>query len=251
MVLDVLHDILSWEDGTYSFSNVSPPESALSVSLSTESMLMEAVRRQDELRRYRQKLTDPGLTLSLKELPDPDAPLTEEEKELFGLVDGRHTLGELVAESPFTDFEAYEALFRLVDAGWIEVGGRRTSEAEGVAAPAPTGWAASWRTEAVFAAACLVVIALVQLLAFKTTAAHDAPPSPESDAYANLALRDVRFAVDVEAARTGHAPGTLDALVTGGWLSTDQVTPNGLTLHYEPASADRAAVVEFAATAPR
>src|SRR5690349_12931091 len=116
MVLDVLHEILAWEDGTYSFSNVAPPESALSMSLSTESMLMEAVRRVDELRRYRQKLTDPALVLGLKELPDPDASLGEDEKELFGLVDGRRTLGELVAEAPFSDFEAYEALFRLIEA---------------------------------------------------------------------------------------------------------------------------------------
>jgi hypothetical protein len=252
MVLDVLHDILSWEDGTYSFSNVSPPESALSVSLSTESMLMEAVRRQDELRRYRQKLTDPGLILGLKELPDPDAPLTEEEKELFGLVDGRRTLGELVVESPFTDFEAYEALFRLVDAGWIEIGGRRAREddpAEPVAAP--TGWAASWKTEAILAGACVLFIALVQILAMKTTEADDARPSPETDAYANLALRDVRFAVDVQTAKVGHAPASLDELVAAGWLAPDQIAPAGATLRYTPAGADNAAVVEYVAPAPR
>jgi hypothetical protein len=247
MVLDVLHEILSWEDGTYSFSNVAPPESALSVSLSTESMLMEAVRRQDELRRYRQKLTDPGLILGLKELPDPDAALSEEEKELFGLVDGRRTLGELVIESPFTDFEAYEALFKLVEAGWIEIGGRRMSgqEASATAVPTPTGWAASWRTEAVLAGACLVLVALVQFLAMKTTAAENATPSPTEDAYANLALRDVRFAVDVDATQTGHVPVTLSELVERGWLTPDQVAPGGIALHYEPATVDRAAVLEF------
>jgi len=197
MALDVLHEILSWEDGTYSFSNVAPPESALSMSLSTESMLMEAVRRQDELRRYKQKLTDPGLILGLKELPDPDAALTEEEKELFGLVDGRRTLGELVAESPFTDFEAYEALFRLVEAGWIEIGGRRAAAEPAAAAVGKVdGLAASWRTEAVLAGACLLLVAVMQFLALRTTATDTRLGTPENDAYATLALRDVRAALE-------------------------------------------------------
>ena len=117
LVLDVLHEVISWEDGVYSFANGNPPESALPVSLSTESMLMEAVRRTDEMRRYHATLSDPSLVLGLKELPDPDAALSEEEKELFGLVDGRRTLGELVAEAPLNEYEALEALFRLVEAG--------------------------------------------------------------------------------------------------------------------------------------
>src|SRR5687768_14971562 len=107
LVLDVLNELIGWEDGTYSFSSVAPPESVLAVSLSTESMLMESVRRVDELKRYTQKLSDGGLVLSLKELPDPDADLSEDEKELFGLVDGRRTLAEVVAEAPLTNFEAY------------------------------------------------------------------------------------------------------------------------------------------------
>ncbi len=246
MALDVLHEILGWEDGTYSFSNVAPPESALTMSLSTESMLMEAVRRQDELRRYKQKLTDPGLILGLKELPDPDAALSEEEKELFGLVDGRRTLGELVAESPFTDFEAYEALFRLVEAGWIEIGGRRESAApEVVETRKATGWSASWRTEAVLAGACLLLIALVQFLGFKTTARDTRLGTPENDAYATLALRDVRAALDVERAKTGHLPATLDQLVEHGWLTRDQIAPAGVPLRYQRGAGDSTATLTF------
>ena len=169
MVLDVLHEILAWEDGTYSFSNVAPPESALTVSLSTESMLMEAVRRLDELKRYKQKLTDPALVLGLKELPDPDASLGEDEKELFGLVDGRHSLGELVTEAPFTDFEAYEALFRLIEAGWIEIMGRRAPEipAPGEAPVARQGLATSWRTHRPASSPCAT-----------TSRVPDEPPAP-------------------------------------------------------------------------
>jgi len=233
MVLDVLNEILAWEDGTYSFSNVAPPESALTLSLSTESMLMEAVRRLDELKRYKHKLTDPALVLGLKELPDPDASLGEDEKELFGLVDGRRSLGELVAEAPFSDFEAYEALFRLIEAGWIEIMGRRAPEAPAAseAAVARPGLATSWRTEMMMAGACALLVLVVQVLAWKSTPRPTRGPS--TDVYAALGVRDVRAALEAERARTGTYPQTLDALVENGWLEKRQLTPAGAKLTYQ------------------
>ncbi len=245
-VLDVLHDILSWDDGTYSFSNVAPPESALQVSLSTESMLMEAVRRMDELRRYKQKLTDPALVLGLKELPDPDAALGEEEKELFGLVDGRRTLGELVLEAPFNDFEAYEALFRLIEAGWIEIQGRRAPEAILEEVPAArAGLGATWRTEAALAGACVLLVLVFQALAWKTTHVP-APSSPGENVYATMGLRDVRAALEAEHARSGHYPGALDVLVAQGWLEKSQLKPAGAPLFYHAEEGDSSFVLSFA-----
>ena len=248
MVLDVLHEILSWDDGTYSFSNVAPPESALQVSLSTESMLMEAVRRMDELRRYKQKLTDPSIVLGLKELPDPDTTLGEEEKELFGLVDGRRTLGELVLEAPFNDFEAYEALYRLIEAGWIDIQGRRAPETVSAAVSAPRGGGIgeTWRIEAVLAAACAVLVLTMQLLAWKTTRPAATTGNPATNAYASLGLRDVRAALEAEYARSGHYPAALEALVERGWLEKSQLAPSGAPLTYHNAPGDSGYVLSFA-----
>ncbi len=245
MVLDVLHDVLGWEDGVYSFSNVSPPESVLAVSLSTESMLMEAVRRTDEMRRYRATLSDPGLVLGLRELPDPDAALSEEEKDLFGLVDGRHTLGELVAQSSLTDYEAYEALFRLVEAGWIEIQGRREPEE---ASPADLHTARrvlgpTWRADLALAGAALALMAVMQFLAWKTTP-YPAPVSTGEDAYAALALRDVRFALEVHRTRTGRYPASLGTLVEEGWLSERQQSPADYAFAYAPGPAGEAYTLE-------
>ena len=245
MVLDVLHEVLNWDDGIYSFSNVTPPESVLPMSLSTESMLMEAVRRTDEMRRYQGKLNHPGLVLGLRELPDPDAALSEEEKELFGLVDGRRTLGELVAESALTEYEAYEALYRLVEAGWIELQGRRAQE-EPVAVDPNTArrvLGATWRTDLVLAGMAVALVVVIQVLAWRTAPAMPAPdPARVSvdDPYAALALRDVRFALDLHRIRHGSYPSSLDALVGEGWLEPRQTGYAGLRLEYEP-SPDRGA----------
>jgi hypothetical protein len=238
MVLDVLHEVLNWDDGVYSFSNVTPPESVLPVSLSTESMLMEAVRRTDEMRRYQAKLSDPGLVLGLRELPDPDAALSEEEKELFGLVDGRHTLGELVAESALTDYEAYEALFRLVEAGWIELQGRRATVEEPM--PAETNAARrvlgdSWRTDLVLAGAAALLLVVVQVAAWKTAPTPSRPDpalATATDAYAAMAMRDVRFALDLHQVRSGRYPERLEALVDAGWLHRRQCGYGGLAFDY-------------------
>ncbi|MEO6463380.1 MAG: DUF4388 domain-containing protein [Candidatus Eisenbacteria bacterium] len=250
MVLDVLHDVLVWDDGIYSFSNVTPPESVLPVSLSTESMLMEAVRRTDEMRRYQTKLTDKGLVLGLRELPDPDAALSEEEKELFGLVDGRRTLGELLAEAPLTDYEAYEALYRLVDAGWIELQGRRAPEE-----PAPVdlnaarrALGASWRIDLALAGSCMAVVLVFQVLAWKTSpaVALAAPATAATDdPYAALALRDVRFALDMHRTQKGRYPGSLDALVEAGWLQRRQQAYGRYAYAYAPALDGGSYTLEF------
>jgi hypothetical protein len=252
MVLDVLHDVLVWDDGIYSFSNVTPPETVLPVSLSTESMLMEAVRRTDEMRRYKLKLTDPGLVLGLRELPDPDAALSEEEKELFGLVDGRRTLGELVAEASLTDYEAYEALYRLVEAGWIELQGRRAPEE-----PAPLDMnaarralGASWRTDLALAGASIALVLVFQAVAWKTSpAAPAAAPATaaDDDPYAALALRDVRFALDMFHTQQGHYPASLAELVAAGWLHPRQQTYGQLAFAYAPGPDNASYTLEFKA----
>jgi hypothetical protein len=233
LVLDVLHEVISWDDGVYSFANGNPPESALPVSLSTESMLMEAVRRTDEMRRYQTTLSDPSLVLGLKELPDPDAPLSEEEKELFGLVDGRRTLGELVAEAPLNEYEALEALFRLVEAGWIEIQGRRAREEAAPVDMTATrrSLAATWRYDAILAAAALALVVIMQVAGWKTAPA--AVPA-ERDAYATLALSDVRFALDVHRTERGRYPRELGELVTAGWIRAEQTRVDGRPMAYAP-----------------
>jgi hypothetical protein len=237
MVLDEMHDVLGWDDGIYSFSNVSPPETVLPISLSTESMLMEAVRRTDEMRRYQVKLSDPGLVLGLRELPDPDAALSEEEKELFGLVDGRRTLGELIQEAPLTDYEAYEALDRLIEAGWIEIQGRREPEAPAVIEmnAARRALGASWRSDLLLATAAIALMGLMQVAVWKTVPRPTAiAVAPADDAYASLALDDVRFALELQKTRDGRYPTTLGTLVEAGWLSAGQQAPADFAFAYAP-----------------
>jgi hypothetical protein len=120
MTIDLLFRLLSWEDAAYAFSVCNPPESSLPISFSTDGLLMESVRRIDESRRYLQELPEGHEIPGLRELPDPDASLSEDEKELFALVDSNRTIAEIVAEAPLCDFEALEGLSSLFENGWVE-----------------------------------------------------------------------------------------------------------------------------------
>ena len=236
MVLDLLFRMLRWENGEYSFSAVVPPESALRVSLSTDSLLMEAARRVDEYKRHLSQLPDGRLILGLRELPDPDDPMPDDEKELFGLVDGKRTLGEIVQEAPLTDYEAIEGLAHLMENRWIEVVGKREvgGEAPQEAPPPPR---VSRTKEVVFTG----LLAGVAILLFALTAPLRAPVTgpvlpPDRDVYMRPRWKDVEMALEVYRAEKGAYPPRLVDLVDSEWLRATQLRFDGYELRYARAN---------------
>jgi hypothetical protein len=236
MTIDLLFRLLSWEDAEYSFLAGPPPESALPVSFTTDGLLMEAVRRVDEHRRYLRELPEAHEIPGLRELPDPDAPLSEEEKEIFALVDGNRTVAEIVAEAPLCDFEALEGLASLFENRWLEVVGSReiggsriehkkTVEAAPVRKPTPQWGVAVGLTFVVLAA-----LAAWQPLRYRPSGEAI---SPERDPHQRARLDDVRAALAVYRHEHGHYPTSLDELVRSEWLQPGQLRFPGHTLRYE------------------
>src|SRR5438477_1899685 len=124
-ILDTLLCLAHWETGTYRFDPAVTWTGARLVRLSAEGALIEAARRVDEEKRFHAMFTDPHRLLGMRDLPDPDASLSDEERELFGIIDGQHTVAEVVAAAPLTVYEAHEAIHRLMEAEWLEFTGRR------------------------------------------------------------------------------------------------------------------------------
>lgn len=235
LVLDLLFRMLRWESGEYSFNTVVPPESALRISLSTDSVLMEAARRVDEHKRQLQQLPDGHLILGLRELPDPDAPLSDEEKELFGLVDGKRTLAEIVQESPLTDYEAMEGLARLLESRWIEIVGKREVGGESPAVPEPVRRVS--RTKEFVLTGLLAGVAVL-LLVLTTPLRTPVPGSglpPDRDFDQRSRWNDVRMAIEVYHAEKGAYPPALEDLVRSEWLRAGQLRFEGYDLRYERA----------------
>lgn len=122
-IQDTLHQLLTWKTGSYHFSGDSRtvPKFAVNVRLNTEGLLMESMRRIDEIVRYRETLSSPAMVLRPKPLATPPKEMSPQERRILPLVDGLRPLRDLVAQSKLVEFEAFEALHHLLDLGVIEV----------------------------------------------------------------------------------------------------------------------------------
>src|SRR5262245_27084791 len=124
-ILDTLLRLSRWDAGTYRLHPAMSWKGARLVRLSTEGALIEAARRVDEHKRFRAVFADPHKVLGVRDLPDPGEPLSDEERELFGIIDGQHTIAEVTEAAPLTEYETHEALHRMMQAQWIEFVGRK------------------------------------------------------------------------------------------------------------------------------
>lgn len=232
-ILDDMMRLARWEDGNYRFDPQQPWNQLPLVRLSIEGVLMEVARRADEHKRQLAAFPDPHRILGVRDLPDPDVELSDEERELFGIVDGRHTLEEIVAAAPLSEYETYEALHNMLETGWLEVTGQR---APGITLPPARPVAAqparpAWRRELATAALIALAVTLLRLGAHVI-----APPVPAAatNAFASAQLRDVRMALDLYRRERGAYPDRLEALAEARWLPEDRLRVRGYDLRYRP-----------------
>lgn len=234
-ILDDLSKLVRWENGSYRFDpNTKWPGAAL-VSLSMESVMIEAARRVDESKRFMALFRDPHQLLGVKDLPDPDEPLSDEEREIFGIVDGQHTVAQVIETAPLSEYETYEALQRMLESNWVEFVGRRdpgyVPPVTPIAPPIRSVHRTpAWMREAGVGAAVLAAVLCVRFVAGHIP--HAAAPTLESDVYAAAELRDLRATLELFARERGAYPRKLEDMAEDRWLTDDQLHPPGYVLRY-------------------
>lgn len=247
-ILDDLMRLVRWENGSYRFDPNNRWPHAPQVRLSIEGALIEAARRVDEQKRFVSVFKDPYQLLGIRDLPDPNEPLSEEERELFGIIDGHHTVQDVVDAASLSEYEAYEALHRMLEAAWIEVVGRRepgdqpAAAAEKAAAAVRHPRRAWWR-EAVMAA--LLVAALLGLRQLSQRVDPARQPPPAGDVFAAVQLRDVRFALELYRREHLRYPRRMEEMVEGRWLAPEQARFPGSALRYQADAAGAAYRLEL------
>ena len=246
-VLDDMTELIEWTEGRYQFDPDRRWPHPILVRLSIEASLIEAARRADERKRFQELFRDGRQLVSVRDLPDPEEEIADEESELFGIIDGQHTVAEVISQAPLSDYEANEALQRMIEAGWVEFIGRRESgpapvtAADGAPTPAARSAAPPARDagvrpgmpvlrETVAAALSLGAIAALWVLA------HRLPAAPRMDiatsVYTAAQIRDVRLALEVYRREQGRYPERLEELANGGWVERGWLSIDGRPLHY-------------------
>jgi hypothetical protein len=122
-ILEVMHDVLTWEEGTYKF--VTSGEVVAGIpspgSFGLEALMMESMRRIDEFPQMLDMFPSEKIVFSRGDDPTPDEELTENERAILSALDKPTSLQDLVARGKMPVFEVYEALKLLRDKGRLEM----------------------------------------------------------------------------------------------------------------------------------
>jgi uncharacterized protein DUF4388 len=118
-VATVFHAILSSREGVFTLVDEESPELGTPLSVNTQSLLMDGIRRIDELTLFRARIPGPEAFLRRR---DPKVPITLKpvEQELLELVDGMRTVAEIAQRAHLSAFDATKVLCHLAEAGYLE-----------------------------------------------------------------------------------------------------------------------------------
>lgn len=125
-VSEVIFDTFDWRNGLFSFyDKIPPPETAVTLEMDIQNLIMEGVRRIDERGRLAEVF--PDLNMVAEAVANPErikqsVTLTREEWQVLFLVDGRRSLAEIcrLAGNP-DELATLQIIHNLVVANLITV----------------------------------------------------------------------------------------------------------------------------------
>ena len=91
------------------------------ISLDTNNLLLEGVRRIDEMAYFRKLIPGSNIVLQRKSRSFPPSLQDEVESEFLGRCDGQRTLGEIASETGIGEYEATRLAYRFLTEDAIEV----------------------------------------------------------------------------------------------------------------------------------
>lgn len=122
--METIHGLFDWEEASFEFIvEVTPPAGRIEVDLGVQEVLLDGMRRLDEMTLMRELFTSPQIILERTDrTPDPEQLAIPMMGRLYDAVDGRRTLGEIVLLAHTSDYSAYKSLHALVESGCVQIG---------------------------------------------------------------------------------------------------------------------------------
>jgi tetratricopeptide (TPR) repeat protein len=124
---EAVYFLFTWTQGSFNFEpEQRPEEGAMRVSINPENLLLEGARRIDEWSLIEKKIPSLDLIFDLERSRAlDDVELSDEQRKIVPLVDGKRSVQELIDESGMVEFDVGKALFGLIQAGFAHPLGRR------------------------------------------------------------------------------------------------------------------------------
>jgi hypothetical protein len=117
-IKEAVIQIFSWKEGTYEFTPQEVPgDKDIPISIDTQHLLMEGLRIVDEWTVIEGKITID--TIFARKTDDVHA-LSEEERDMFSLIDGENDVSTIIDISGQDDFSVSKTLVSLLEKGIIE-----------------------------------------------------------------------------------------------------------------------------------
>jgi hypothetical protein len=129
-VTAVFHAILLMPEGIFWLLDEEASERpGAPLAVSTQALLMDGIRRIDEMSLFRARIPGPGAYLRRRE---PRRPVTLQplEQQLLDLVDGLRSVAQIAAAAHLGEFDATKVLYHLAEAGYVEAAGGPADRAE-------------------------------------------------------------------------------------------------------------------------
>lgn len=131
---EAVYHLFTWNTGTFRFTaDVAPDEGLFLIDTSADALLMEGARRVDEWSMMEKKISSLDLIFALERNPleEDGVELTEHQRRLVPLLDGKRTVTDLVEDSGMVEFDTGKALYGLIQGGFAIQVGRRSAATDG------------------------------------------------------------------------------------------------------------------------
>jgi hypothetical protein len=139
-IADIFHGMMLAREGSFALIDQEIEEKTLThaLSLSTQGLLMDSIRKIDELAQFRKRIPHGKLYVVKKRVSD--GRLEKEEEELLKRVNGLATVVELGQAGKVSEFEATRIVYRLLEGGFVQLSAQpATAAPPASAATTPSG----------------------------------------------------------------------------------------------------------------
>lgn len=123
-VMEIIYALFTWNEGEFFFYDTEHDlGEKITLSINTSSLIMEGVRRLDELPRIKERITSlntvyakiPGAEPRIEELD-----LSDSEREVFDLIDSNRSIRDLINLTNLPEFETTHILYQLLTARLVD-----------------------------------------------------------------------------------------------------------------------------------